>query len=66
MKNNIKYLRAKHDLTQQDLADACGCTRQTINSIEKNKYAPSIALGFKIAKVLKEDINLVFIYEEEE
>jgi putative transcriptional regulator len=65
MKNNIKYLRAKLDLTQNDLAEKVGCTRQTINAIEKDKYAPSLLLGFKIANVLQEDINNVFLHEKE-
>jgi putative transcriptional regulator len=65
MKNRIKVLRAEHHLTQEDLAKRVLCTRQTINAIEKNKYSPSLELGFKIAEALHSNINEVFIYEKE-
>ncbi len=64
MDNKIKYLRALHNMTQEDLAQEVGCTRQTINAIEKNKYTPSLLLGFKIAEVLCSLITDVFIYSE--
>jgi len=51
-------------MTQEDLAQEVGCTRQTINAIEKNKYTPSLLLGFKIAEVLCSLITDVFIYSE--
>ena len=60
MNNRIKVLRAERNWTQEDLALRVDCTRQTINAIEKNKYSPSLALGFKIARVLSVDINEVF------
>jgi putative transcriptional regulator len=50
MKNKIKVFRAMHDLTQEDLAEATGVTRQTILAIEKGKYVPSLDLAFKIAR----------------
>ncbi|MBQ4414744.1 MAG: helix-turn-helix transcriptional regulator, partial [Methanomicrobium sp.] len=50
MKNQIKVCRAKYDLTQGDLADDVGVTRQTIIAIEKNKYSPSLELAFRIAR----------------
>lgn len=65
MENNIKYLRALKDLTQEDLAIKTECTRQTINAIEKNKYSPSLDLAFKIAEVLEVDITEVFLYKKE-
>jgi len=65
MENKIKYLRALKDMTQEDLANLTGCTRQTINAIEKNKYSPSLDLGFKIADKLETDITEVFIYKQE-
>ena len=63
--NNIKVLRVMKSLTQEELAEKAGCTRQTINAIEQNKYSPSLILSFKIAKVLKEELPNVFQYEEE-
>lgn len=65
MDNKIKYLRALHNLTQEDLAQKVGCTRQTINAIEKDKYTPSLLLGFKISEVLGSLITDVFIYSDE-
>ncbi len=64
MENRIKVLRTINDLTQEDLGLKVGCTRQTINSIEKNKYNPSLLLGFKIAEVFNVDINEVFHYQK--
>ena len=63
MENKIKYLRALHDMTQEELAERVKCTRQTINSIEKNKYSPSLDLAFRIAEALKTPIAEVFIYK---
>lgn len=63
MENKIKYLRVLCDLTQDDLAKQVGCTRQTINAIEKNKYSPSLVLAFRIAEVLKTDLTEVFSYQ---
>jgi putative transcriptional regulator len=60
--NNIKVLRIKKKLTQEDLANLCKCTRQTINAIEKNKYSPSLVLAFKIAIKLESEITEVFEY----
>ena len=64
IQNNIKVLRAKNNMTQEELADAVGVTRQTILAIEKNKYAPSLSLAFKIAKVFKTGIENIFMWEE--
>ncbi len=62
--NNIRTLRFQHDeMTQQQLADLVGVTRQTINAIEHNKYSPSLEVAFKIAKVFKQDLTEVFQYE---
>ncbi len=55
VKNNIKGLRFQKSLSQQQLADKVGCTRQTIISLEKNKYSPSYLLVAKIAAVF--DLN---------
>jgi putative transcriptional regulator len=62
MTNKIKVYRAMHNMTQEDLADRVGVTRQTIIAIEKNKYVPSLELGFKIAKAFNETIENVFQY----
>lgn len=63
--NNIRILRFQHnEMTQQQLADLVGVTRQTINAIEHNKYSPSLEVAFKIAKAFKEELTEVFQYEE--
>lgn len=49
MKNNIKLHRTQHDLTQEELAKEVNVTRQTINSIERGRYDPSLTLSFKLA-----------------
>ncbi len=59
MKNRLKVLRAERDMTQADLADFLGVSRQTINAIEKGKFDPSLPLAFKMARLfgmLIEDI----------
>ncbi|HER54276.1 MAG TPA: transcriptional regulator [Candidatus Bathyarchaeota archaeon] len=53
-----------HNLTQEDLAQAIGITRQTVIAMEKGKYNPSLELAFKIARYFKVTIEKVFIYEE--
>jgi len=64
MKNKIKVFRAMYDLTQEDLAQAIGVTRQTILAIEKGKYVPSLDLAFKISKYFKVNIEEVFTYDD--
>jgi len=63
MKNKIKVFRAMHDMTQEDLAQAIGVTRQTILAIEKGKYIPSLDLAFRIARHFKVNVEEVFDYE---
>ncbi len=53
------------EMTQQDLADKVGASRQTIMAIEKGKYSPSLELAFKIADVFEQAIGDVFTYEPE-
>ena len=65
MKNKIKVFRAMHDLTQEDLAQATGVTRQTILAIENRKYVPSLDLAFRISRYFDVNIEEVFSYEEE-
>ena len=63
MKNGLKVFRAMHDLTQEDLAEKLGVTRQTINAIEKQRYNPSLELAFKLADFFGVTIEELFIYE---
>jgi putative transcriptional regulator len=65
MKNNLKELRLKSSFTQDDLADRLSVSRQTIISLEKGKYNPSISLAFKISRVFKCSIEEIFLFEEE-
>ncbi len=53
-------------MSQTDLAERVGVTRQTIYAIEKNKFTPSVVLAFKIARTLKVDINYLFTLEEKD
>lgn len=64
MKNTIKVQRAILDITQEDLAKEIGVSRQTINSIEKNRYVPSTVLALKLSKVFKKPINEFFELDE--
>ena len=66
MKNTIKVQRAILDLTQDDLAKAIGVSRQTINSIEKNRYVPSTVLSLKLSKVFNIPVNDFFTLEKED
>jgi putative transcriptional regulator len=63
MKNTIKVERAKKNLTQQQLAELIGVSRQTINSIEVNKYVPSTVLALKMSKVFELPVNEFFFLE---
>lgn len=64
MKNYIKIERARHNLTQGDLAEKVGVSRQTINSIETKKYIPSAVLALKIAQIFKIPVNDLFELDE--
>jgi putative transcriptional regulator len=64
-KTRIKELRARYDLTQDDLARKVGVRRETILYLEKGKYNPSLMLAHQIAKALKTTIDDLFIFEEE-
>jgi putative transcriptional regulator len=61
MKNRIKEFRAKHNMTQEDLAKKTGVRRETILFLEKDKYNPSLKLASDIAKVFGVKIEDVFI-----
>lgn len=64
MRNTIKVQRAILDITQQDLADRIGVSRQTINSIEKNRYVPSTVLALKLSAIFKIPVNDFFTLED--
>lgn len=64
MKNKIRIERAIHNLTQAELAEKVGVSRQTINAIESNKYVPSTVLALKIGKVFDKPVEEIFTLEE--
>ena len=65
IENRIRRLRFDHDeMTQEELADKAGCTRQTIIALEQNKYVPSIELAFRIARAFDTPLEEVFQYED--
>jgi putative transcriptional regulator len=64
MKNNIRVERAILNLTQAELAEKVGVSRQTINTIESNKYIPSTVLALKIARVFGKTLEEIFSLEE--
>lgn len=64
MKNLIKVERARHNLTQAELADRVQVSRQTINSIEAQRFVPSAVLALKIAKVLEISADTLFTLED--
>ena len=61
MKNELRVLRARHQLSQADLADRLGVSRQTVNAIETERYDPSLPLAFKIAALFAQPIEAIFI-----
>ena len=61
MKNRLKVLRAERDWSQQDLADALGVSRQSVNAIETGKYDPSLPLAFRIADLFALPIEAIFL-----
>ncbi|MBM7559732.1 helix-turn-helix transcriptional regulator [Marinitoga litoralis] len=66
MKNMLKVYRAMYDMTQEDLSNKIGVSRQTINYIEKGKYSPSVVLALKIAKIFNCTVEDLFILEDED
>jgi len=66
IRNRIRRLRFDSDeMTQEELANSAGCTRQTIIALEQGKYVPSIELAFRIARVFRVTLEEVFQYEED-
>lgn len=66
MLNKLETLRKQRDITQEDLAEILDVSRQTIISLEKGRYNPSITLAFKISRYFKIPIEEIFMYEEED
>ena len=66
MQTRIKELRARHNLTQDDLAKKVGVRRETVLYLEKGKYNPSLKLAHDIAKVLQTTIDDLFIFDDED
>jgi putative transcriptional regulator len=65
IRNNIRDLRFNQsEMTQQELADRIGVTRQTVNAIELGKYSPSLEVAFQIAAVFNLPLDQVFQYEK--
>lgn len=64
MKNSIKVERAIKNMTQEELANKIGVSRQTINAMESNKYVPSTVLALKIAKLFNKNVEEIFILEK--
>lgn len=64
MTNSLKVQRAIHDMTQADLAEKIGVSRQSINAMEKNKYVPSTVLALKIAKLFNQPVEAIFFLDE--
>lgn len=60
MKNRIRVLRAEHEWSQAEVADRLGIARQTVNALETGKYAPSLPLAFKIARLFAKPVEDIF------
>ncbi len=66
MNNSIKVERARNNMSQSDLAEKAGVTRQTIYAIETKRFIPSTVLAFKLAKILKIEVTELFELEEDD
>ncbi len=66
MKNTIKAKRTESNMTQQELANKVGVSRQTINYIETQRYVPSVIVALKVAAALGEKLETLFILENED
>ncbi len=65
MKNRLKVLRAEHNLTQEELAQRVGVSRQAINAIETGKYDPSLPLAIKVGRLFGKPVEEIFLVDEE-
>lgn len=63
MKNKIRDLRVGRGMTQEELADVIGVSRQTINAIEKEKFDPSLPTAFKMSKLFEKSIEEIFTFD---
>lgn len=61
--NSVRELRVEDQLTQEDLAEAVGVSRQTINSLERGRYIPSLPLALKIAEYFNRPVESIFFLE---
>ena len=66
LRNRLKELRARHDLTQEALAEMVGVSRQSIISIEKERYSPSVTLALRIARILQVPVEEAFWLDDDE
>jgi putative transcriptional regulator len=66
MKNSIRIERAIKNITQAELANLIGVSRQTINTIESNRYVPSTVLALKIARVFDKPVEEIFTLDDED
>ncbi len=66
MKNNVRVERAIHRMTQAQLAERIGVSRQTINAIESGKYVPSTVLALKMSIVFNKPVNELFTLDDED
>ena len=65
MRNRVRELRLEEGLTQEDVADRVGVSRQTIISIESGRYNPSILLAYKLARLFSESVEGLFLLAEQ-
>ena len=65
-KTRIKEFRARHDMTQEDLARKVGVRRETISFLERGRYNPSLNLAHEVSKALNTSIDELFIFEDED
>ena len=66
MKNRIRVARAEVRMTQQQLAEAIGVSRQTINAIESGKFVPSTVLALKMAQIFEKQVEEIFMLDDED
>jgi len=66
MKNNVREFRDTHELTQKELGEKVGVSRQAINAIETGKFDPSIWLAYDLSKYFGVSIEMLFIFNEED
>jgi putative transcriptional regulator len=65
VKNRLKVLRAEHDLSQADLGDRIGLSRQAINAIEREKYDPSLPVAIRLARLFEMNVEEIFFLDDQ-